>query len=347
MNYSLSFDDILIAPKFSKIVSRKDVNVDTKLCGEKMFPVISSNMDTITGPEMANAMQNFGGRGCLHRFWSIEDNVKALDEAKNNDHLFRIPWVSFGLGKKELERAEALKAYGATTFVLDVAHGASIEVVNQVKSFREILRYAQSLVVGNFATHKSLEDFKQALGNDSYSISAYKIGIGGGSACTTRLVTGCGLPTLASLIDCSKANVSLIADGGIRTSGDVAKALGVKNVKAVMLGGMLAGTTETPSGEIIIQESTDTRYWRKYRGSASQESYEIQDKEATWRTPEGESFLVPAKGPVQEVLQQIDAGLRSAFSYVGAKDLKEFQELAEFVTISSNGVKENGAHGKR
>lgn len=345
MNYSLTFDDVLIVPKFSNVVSRKDVNIETKLCSQKMFPVISSNMDTITSSEMANAIGNFGGRGCLHRFWSIEDNVKAF---KNS-----VPetWISFGLGKQELERAERLKIEGADTFILDVAHGASIEVVKQVLAFRETIGYHPSLVVGNFATGKSIEDFINALG-DKYMVNAYKVGIGGGSACTTRLVTGCGLPTLASLLDCSKANVSLIADGGIRSSGDVAKALAVKNVKAVMLGGMLAGTNETPGdlfdacGDIKNNLFRDTQYYKKYRGSASQESYNVQNKESSWRTPEGEAFLVPCKGPVTNVLQNIDAGLRSAFSYVGAKDLKEFQELAEFITISQNGYKEGTPHGK-
>ncbi len=355
MNQVVSFDDVLLVPQFSTISSRKDVNVETKLCSQKMFPIISSNMDSVTGPEMTHAMFNYpdlsgpGARGCLHRFWDIETNLKAFKESATQT------WVSFGLGTLELERAEALKKAGANVFILDVAHGASMEVVKQVKNFRDLCGYSPSLVVGNFATGESINDFRHSMGGNYYA-DVYKVGIGGGSACTTRVVTGCGLPTFASLLSCSKANVSLIADGGMRTSGDIAKALAVKNVKAVMLGGMLAGTSETPGklidldrNEEIVgysQEMLFCKLGKKYRGSASQESYSVQNKDASWRTAEGESFLVPYRGPVANVLQSIDAGLRSAFSYVGAKDLKEFQELAQFVQISSNGTRENSAHGK-
>jgi IMP dehydrogenase len=351
MELSLSFDDVLITPKFSKISSRKDVDISTKLCSQKMLPIISSNMDTITSSEMTHAMFNYpnlegpGARGCLHRFWSIEENLKAFKESATQT------WVSFGLGAVELERAEALKHAGAITFVLDVAHGASSEVVKQVNNFRDLVGYLPSLVVGNFATGKTIEDFKEAAG-EKHDVDAYKIGIGGGSACTTRVVTGCGLPTLASLLSCSRANVNLIADGGMRTSGDIAKSLAVPNVKAVMLGGMLAGTEESSGLTTYKTENFDgiittKAICKEYRGSASKESYATQEKLADWRTAEGESFLVPYKGSVKEILQQIDAGLRSSFSYVGANNLKEYQQLAEFVQITNNGVKESGAHGRK
>lgn len=344
MDYSLSFDDVLLVPKFSNVASRKDVNVNTKLCSQTFFPVISANMDTITGPEMVNAISDFGGRGCLHRFCSIEDNVTMY---KNATYGNASPWVSFGLGEVELNRAQALKDVGASVFILDVAHGANVEVAKQVKAFREALHFVPSLIVGNFSTAESIIAFQEALkdekGHDgNFLVNGYKVGIGGGSACTTRVVTGCGMPTLASLLDCSKANVSLIADGGMRTSGDVAKALAIPGVRAVMLGGMLAGTVETP-GAVI---GTNGEYYKKYRGSASKESYSVQGKDSSWRTAEGESFLVPHKGSVKDVLQNIDAGLRSAFSYVGANNLKEFQEKATFIKVTQNGYIEGTPHGR-
>jgi IMP dehydrogenase len=351
---SLSFDDVLIKPKFSTITSRKDVNISVTAFGQSLLPIISSNMDTVTGSEMTHAMFNFGGlagpgaRGCLHRFWSVEDNVKAFKESAKQT------WVSIGLGEDEINRAKALYDAGAVTFVIDVAHGASSEVVKQVKLFRQTVGgMLPSLIVGNFATAESIQDFLNAV-EDKYAVNGFKVGIGGGSACTTRVVTGCGVPTLGSLVDCSKVGVPLIADGGIRTSGDVAKALAVPNVKAVMLGGMLAGTNEAPGEPIYgpsmssgcLQTADFTVTHKKYRGSASKESYTVQNKDSSWRTAEGEAFLVPYKGPVKDVLQQIEAGVRSAFSYVGAKNLKEFQEKAEFITVTSNGLRESRPHGK-
>lgn len=353
MEFSLCFSDVLLVPKFSSVVSRKDVDPTIRAFQDTFFPIISSNMDTVTSWEMTNAMFNYGGlerpgaRGCLHRFWDVQENIDAFKKSATKT------WVSFGLGPIELERAKALKDSGANTFVLDVAHGASTEVAKQVKDFRDLVGYYPNLIVGNFATGKSIEDFNNYLGDTSY-VNGYKVGIGGGSACTTRLVTGCGLPTLGSLIDCSRASVPLIADGGIRSSGDVAKSLAVPNVKAVFLGGMLAGTQETP-GEMTDWssakvnnrgETTQVQRYKKYRGSASQESYEVQGKASDWRTAEGESFLVSYKGPVKDVLRSIESGLRSSMSYVGASTLKEFQEKSEFIQISHNGFLEGKAHGK-
>lgn len=346
MNKALSFDDVLIIPRFSSVKSRKDVDLSS--LGLKL-PIISSNMDTVTGVDMAKAMSKAGGVACLHRFQSIEDNIKQFKETEVK------PWVSIGLGVKELERTEALLAAGAGTFVIDVANGASLETTKQTKNLKSILNGNAEIVVGNFATANSIYHFNEISG----LVSAYKVGIGGGSACTTRIKTGCGLPTLYSVMDCSRlSGINVIADGGMRTPGDISKALAAGAV-AVMIGNLLAGTDETP-GEVITETEYSDRWsytnsgwvthdivklYKKYRGSASKESYLDQGKEAPHRAVEGESFLVPCKGPVSNVLQDIEGGLRSALSYVGATNIKQFKELAEFVEITSNGTKENGAHG--
>jgi len=168
------------------------------------------------------------------------------------------------------------------------------------------------------------------------------VGIGGGSMCTTRIITGIGIPTLGSVMECVTTGENIIADGGIRTSGDVAKCLAT-GAKAVMIGSMLSGTLETP-GEIEMFNDVPHKV---YRGSASKESYEAQNKMANHRTPEGESTYVPLRGSACDIINSIRAGVLSAMSYVDAYDLATFRENAEFVEITQNGMKESHAHGKR
>lgn len=329
MKQILSFDDVLIQPSFSDIKSRADVDVKTTFLGEDIFPLISSNMDSVTGSTMANAMLNYGAQAALHRFQSIEDNVKMYKSSPGC-------LVSVGLGDSELERAAALAQAGATKFVIDVAHGANMEVVKQTKALRLLLGKEDAIVVGNFATGSSVKEFLYHLGS-KYEIDAIKVGIGGGSACTTRIVTGCGLPTLHSINDCRSLGLSIIADGGIRNSGDLAKALAA-GATTVMVGRLLAGSNESLSPQFGDNQRT-------YSGSASESSYNKQNKRASHRTPEGESFQIPYTGPVEQTLQQLEAGLRSSMSYVGAKNLKEFQERAELVQVTHAGTIESGAHG--
>lgn len=348
---SLTFDDVLIKPQFSEIKSRKDVDVASpRILGNNnpmKLPVFSANMDTITDVAMCHAMAAAGGMGVLHRFFSIEENVKAFKQTKAA--------VSVGLGDIELERAIQLKQAGAKYFFIDVAHGASQEVADRAFYLKKELG-VEWLCVGNFASGSSLEVFLSKI-HMQYQPNAIKVGVGPGSACTTRIKTGIGVPQLSAIYQCANATwLPIIADGGLRTPGDIAKALGA-GAKAVMVGGMLAGTDETPGpvlgGKVIKQMeygpvSIDTGpQYKQYRGSASKESYADQGKDASWRTAEGESFTVSYKGPVAAILQDIEGGLRSSFAYVGAKTLSEFQERVVFQQISSSTLKENGAHGKK
>lgn len=333
METLLTFDDVLIAPRFSTISSRKDVALHRDLGNEILrLPVLSSNMDTITDHRMAQAMHQAGGLGILHRFWSIEENIKEFRK-------FPASGVSIGLGGNELQRAEALFDHGAFIFVIDVAHGASMDVVKQTAALSNIVRDNACIIVGNFANSGSIQEFEYHMPK---VVEFFKIGIGPGSACTTRIKTGVGVPQLSAIQDCSRM-FKTIADGGMRTPGDVAKALSA-GAQFVMLGGMLAGCDETP-GETVYLGSRDI--CKKYRGSASKESYEAQGKDDSWRTAEGESFLVPVKGPVKDVLADIEGGLRSACSYVGASNLDEFRDRSTFVRVSPSTVIENSAHGRR
>lgn len=359
MDQAFTFDDVLIVPKFSEIESRKDVDLASHSTYLPFlpFPVISANMDTITGPEMAKAMARAGGIGCLHRFCTIEENVKMFQESVLSCVYSVKAIVSIGLGKQELERAEALVNAGASTIVVDIANGAQMAVVNQVKSLRELFKTYVGIIVGNFASTSGVQDFLLRSGP---IVDGIKVGIGPGSACTTRIKTGIGYPQLSAVLGISHAltgtGISVIADGGMKTPGDLAKALGA-GADYCMIGGMLAGTDETP-GEITKMYTNKTtvaageffqeeRRYKKYRGSASKESYEAQGKDAKHRTSEGESFYVPYKGPVADILQDIEGGIRSAFTYVGAKNLKEFHEKVEFVRITNAGYAEGLPHGKK
>lgn len=336
MEEVLAFDDVLIKPQFSSVTSRRHVDISTVVAGrEQKIPVISSNMTTITSTWMAKVMLEKGAQACLHRFQSIESNIDQLKQVINATR--NTPLVSLGIGSVELERAQALFDAGASVFVIDVAHGAADHVVKQYKYLREMVGFNAKIIVGNFATLSTISDFNSMV--DTLP-DAYKIGIGSGAACSTRVVTGCGIPTLASLLDCSRnRSLELIADGGCKTSGDIAKALAA-GASSVFLGSMLAGTKET---EAVTSWSSDLY---NYQGSASEESYKEQNKADSWRAAEGESFLVPAKGPVSQVLQQIEGGLRSAFSYVGAVNLTEFRERAKLVRVTNSGLIESGPHGK-
>lgn len=334
----LTFDDVLIVPRYSELASRKDVDLSS---GDLKLPIISANMNTITGPHMAIAMGKAGGSGVLHRFCSIEDNVKMFVEANIEA---RNVGVSIGITDGEKERAEALIDVGAKLLFIDVAHGAQLAVANQVKFLKEKYGSNIELVVGNFATADTIKHFCLELNDTKLFPDAFKVGIGPGSVCTTRIKTGVGIPQLYAIMSCASVGIPVIADGGMRNSGDIAKALAA-GAKAVMLGGMLAGTMETP-GDIIYVESLDGKGcpMKSYKGSASLESYAEQGKVADWRSAEGVSTTVPVRGSVKEVLQDIEGGLRSAFTYVGAANLEEFQRKATFVKISNSSLKENSAH---
>lgn len=349
MKSFLTFDDVLIVPKFSNIESRSQVDLSTDLNGlELSLPIISANMDTVTEADMCEAMSKAGGIGCYHRFY------------KGGFNKPNVPYIySFGLGDSEQQRVDYMHDSGHRLFCLDVAHGAQQQVVDCASRFKKNYPNAW-LMVGNFASAESLQEFLKRCGG--YRPNCVKVGIGGGSACITRQKTGVGIPQLNAVMECgviaSAFNVSMISDGGHRTSGDIAKALAA-GADAVMLGGMLAGTDETP-GEIITVTDTVLKYseyndttrprtvkvgqFKVYRGSASKDSYADQNKD--WSTAEGESFKVPYKGSASSILEDIKGGLKSAFSYVGAMNLVEFQNNANFIQVTSSSTQEGVAHGK-
>jgi IMP dehydrogenase len=333
----LTFDDVLLQPNYNGIRSRQDVTTES-LLGSRPFaiPLMSSNMDTITGIEMANCMASLGGLGVLHRFMSIEQNVVEFRAATDKSKVA----VSIGVGPSGLERAEALVDTGAEIVCVDVAHGHS-KVVNQtIRQLRQ--RYADSIVImaGNVATHAGA-DYLAAAGAD-----VIKVGIGGGSVCTTRVKTGFGVPQLSAIMMCRQVDRVLVADGGIRTPGDAVKALAA-GANFVMLGGMLAGTQETPgSPEKRVGPDGREVQVKVFRGMASREAQEdFMGSMGEWKTAEGVSMEVPVRGSAVEVIRDVMGGIRSGMTYCGAATLKDLQRKAQFQIITHAGVYEGRAHG--
>ena len=328
----LDFDSVLIEPQFSFVRSRKDVDVSTDFLGLKLsLPVIPSNMDTVASPALCRALADYGAIGILHRFWSIEENVKAFVESISSDNGI-CPIVSIGIGDKELERARALYNVGASRFLLDVAHAANIAVVEMYNKLITAFPNCY-FIVGDFGTGNEIKEFirQAAMRRNDLSYSApyaVKVGIGIGSVCHTRNVTGVGNTALSCLLDCASVveehDMKLILDGGVREIGDIAKAL-IAGADLVMSGSMFAGTNEA-SGRYNDMDMG----LKEYRGSASLSSYEVQGKVATWRAPEGTSIWVEEKGPAVNVLNNISGGLRSACSYVGAFNLDELKANGKF-----------------
>ena len=341
INNYYTFDDVLILPNFSTITSRKDVDLSTSLSKDVTLklPIISANMDTITGSSMAIKMAQLGGMGILHRFCTIEENVVMLQKVlQSSISPFQVG-VSIGLGDQEKERLEALYNAGARVICIDVAHGAQQAVVDQAKyaktKYKDI-----TLIVGNFATKDTIQCFEHLAGRGL--VDVYKVGVGPGSVCSTRTKTGVGVPQLSAIADTAtyrnQEPYTIIADGGLRTAGDSAKALAA-GANAIMIGGLIAGTDETP-GQIINGNQ------KIYRGSASKESYDDQGKTSEWRTAEGISITTTYKGPVINIIKDLEGGIRSSMTYTGSSDLTEFRNNARFIMVSNSTKEENRTHGE-
>ncbi len=321
----LTFDDVLLVPGYNGIKSRQNVTTNVAM-GKYTFaiPLISSNMDTITGKEMANAMSSAGGMGILHRFCTVEENVAMFKACLHPDKVA----ISIGIGKEGLDRAHALVAAGASLICVDVAHGHSKEVNRTVKSLKELFKDNVLVIAGNVATYAGA-DYLAAAGAD-----VIKVGIGSGSVCTTRIKTGFGVPQLSAIQDCRKVDRILISDGGIRYPADAVKALAA-GADFVMLGGLLAGTDETPGDTIEKKTPTGKTKVKRFRGMASREAQEdFMGGMSEWKTAEGIAIEVPCRGPVKDIIQDLMGGIRSGMTYCGAATIKDLQRKAQFLEIT-------------
>lgn len=316
---ALTFDDVLLVPQFSEIDSRKEVDTSMMLGGIQLrVPIISANMDTITGYEMAVAMGEAGGAGILHRYQPADSVVASLRMLRDEGYP-AIP--SVGVGADEVAKARTYRDF-TRDICVDVAHGDSQQVMFMVDFLRNTLGY-ETVIGGNVCT---LEGAKRL---EKWGANVVKVGIGPGSVCTTRIVTGHGYPQLSAILEiCGAGNYQVIADGGLKNSGDIAKALAA-GADAVMTGALFAGCPECPGdGE--------------YRGMASAEAQIGYRGRISNRAAEGISVKVSRKSPAGVVMAELAGGIRSGMSYSGCRNLAEFREGALFVKVSGNTVVENG-----
>ena len=335
MRLALTYDDVLLVPRHSSVFSRKALDTRCSLtkCIVLQIPIISANMDSITESSMAMAMGKLGGLGVIHRFCSIE---KQAGEVRTTVKAGFLVGAAVGVQPDDVGRASELVNAGVTVLVVDIAHGDCDRAYLMVSDLKHKHPHIP-VIAGNVATPEG------AVGLIRAGADCIKIGVGPGSLCETRIVTGVGVPQFTAVLETSSAcranGTPCIADGGCKNSGDVAKALAI-GADTVMLGQLLAGTDETP---IRHECARDGFVYRCYRGMASREAMDSRGK--TGQAPEGVSSWVKAKGPVAVVVDELVSGLRSAMSYLGAHHLSEFKRNAEFVQITQAGVRESGAHG--
>lgn len=334
----LSFDDILLVPQHSEVASRKDIDLSTTLGYVGGFrnisldlPIIAAPMDTVCEYEMAVAMRQAGGIGVIHRYMTIDEQAEQVYLAATSG---RIVAGSIGARGSFLSDAKTLVGAGAGVILVDTANGHSQYAIDAVKHLRNAFGNDLHIMAGNVSTWEGYARLADA-GADSI-----RVGIGGGSACTTRVVSGHGMPTLASIMEIIDKteygkSPSIIADGGIRNSGDAAKALAA-GATAVMLGRALAGTDESP-GEMV-----DGR--KVFRGMASKEAQ--QDGRGFVSGVEGISTTIPYIGSVQNVLKDFRAGISSALSYTGSLNLIDFFNDSMYNRVSGNSLHETKPHAK-
>ena len=315
---SLTYDDISLVPtEISRIKSRKEVDTSTKFLQEELLqPVISSPMESVTGLIMAKELTNLGCLGILNRF---DSSLKKILEDDSNGKEIKAVSVALNTAIDVIEKL-ATHNY---IICIDTANANNHEVLHKAEEIKK--RFNVRIIVGNIAHGATLEQLESA------GADAVRVGIGSGSVCTTSIQTGIGIGQVTSLLDVlfardeKKLNIKIIADGGIKSPGDVVKAIAL-GADAAMLGRMLAGTKETP-GEVI---KYDDQLWKKYRGSAS---FGVKMKN---EFIEGEETMVPYKGVVQNVIDGISDGLKSSMSYMNCLNLNELREKNSFTVLSNS-----------
>jgi IMP dehydrogenase len=345
----LTYDDVLLLPDASDVVP-SEVNTRTQLTRDIYLdiPLISSAMDTVTESAMAIAMARAGGIGIIHRNLAIDEQVTHVKLVKGAG--LRVG-AAVGVGDDGFDRAEALIEVGVDVVVVDTAHGHHRAVLEAIAKIKKNFP-KQEVIGGNVATRAGA----QALINAG--ADAVKVGVGPGSICTTRVVAGVGVPQITAIMEaakaCKKADIPLIADGGLQYSGDIAKAI-VSGADTVMLGSLLAGCDESP-GELV---ELDGRKFKTYRGmgslgamqtrgakkSFSKDRYMQDDVLAEDKlVPEGIEGKVAYRGPVADVVHQLVGGLRSGMGYAGAEDIAALQKRGRLIQITAAGLQESHPH---
>ena len=341
---ALTFDDVTLVPKYSEILpSEVDTSIKLTDSLKLKIPLLSSAMDTVTESKMAIAIAKSGGLGIIHRNLDIKKQVFEVRKVKKQKLLVG---AAVGAGPNEFKRAEALLKEKLDMIVVDTAHGHTKKVSEIIRFIKKIKNKKTALCAGNIATPDAAK-FLLKLGVD-----VIKVGIGPGSICTTRLVAGIGVPQLSAILNVRNGiknkNVKIISDGGIKYSGDLAKAFAA-GADAVMIGSLFAGTDETP-GKLIKKNG---KLFKSFRGMGSvgamnkgsaDRYFQKKQKDSSKYVPEGVEGLAKYKGKVDKVIFKLVGGLRSSMGYLGSKQIKYLRHKPQFVKITKAGFYESMVH---
>ena len=340
---SLTFDDVLLVPRYSNILpSETDITLNLTKKIILQAPFLSSAMDTVTESKMAIAMAKSGGIGIIHRNLNIKNQTKEIRKVKKQN---LVVGAAIGTNKEDFERAKSLVNNGCDLLVIDTAHGHSEKVLKTLSKLKKISNKIP-ICVGNIATGEAA--------NKLYNSGAdiIKVGIGPGSICTTRMVAGVGVPQISAIIEVRRAlknkKIKIISDGGIKFSGDIAKALAA-GADAIMMGSIFAGTDESPGKKLKIK----SKIYKQYRGMGSigamssgsaNRYFQKNFKDKSKFVPEGVEGRVEYKGTVSKIIYQLKGGLRSSMGYIGAKNLSQISKNAKFIKITKAGFYESMVH---
>ena len=340
---ALTFDDVLLLPRYSSVLPTK-TSIFVKLTKNISLkvPFLSSAMDTVTESKMSIAIAKEGGMGIVHRNLDIKNQSKEVKKVKDKKLLVG---AAVGTNKEDLERVKSLISNGVDLIVIDTAHGHSEKVLKILSKIKKIIKNIP-VCVGNIATGEAAKK----LYNSGADI--IKVGIGPGSICTTRMVAGIGVPQISAIMDVKEAlqkkRIKIISDGGIKFSGDIAKALAA-GADAIMMGSIFAGTEESPGKKFKIKG----KIFKRYRGMGSigamsagsaNRYFQKNFKDKSKFVPEGVEGRVEYKGKVSKIIYQLQGGLRSSMGYIGAKNLDEINKKAKFVKITKAGFYESMVH---
>ena len=340
---ALTFDDVALVPQYSSIlpyetITKTELSKNLKL----NIPLLSSAMDTVTESKMAIAIAKSGGLGIIHKNLNPKKQALEVKKVKKNN---MIVGAAVGTNEKDIDRVYKLLESKVDLIVVDTAHGHTKKVLTIIKKIKKISK--NSIVcAGNIATGKAAKFLADS------GVDIVKVGIGPGSICTTRLVTGIGVPQLSAILDVKKAlknyKTKIISDGGVKFSGDISKAIAA-GADAVMIGSLFAGTTESP-GKIFKYKE---KLYKNFRGMGSAGAmsagsadryFQEKNKNISKYVAEGVEGIVQFKGPVNKIIYQLIGGLKSSMGYMGSKTIKDLQKKSEFVKITKAGFYESMVH---